>query len=122
MNDRTKTRIGWAVALAVAASLLVYSLGYYHAVRGGIAQFSDDIDEGIEFFLVAYEKNPDAFMVAHDLAGCYALKGDVDECFMWLERALASSYGSYAKSYARTEADFDSVRELPRFQELVFDR
>ena len=123
MSTRRVVAVGCAVVLTllVGASWFAYTLGYYHAIRGGIAQNSS-VDEAIGYFLTAYEKNPDAFMVAHDLACCYALKGDDDACFKWLSRALSSSYGDYAKETARTESDFDSVRTSDRFQELIFDQ
>ena len=106
--------------LAVGAGIWAYSLGYYHALRGGIAE-TRDVDKAIFYFKTAYEKNPQAFMVAHDIACCYALKGDKESCFHWLRLALKSDYGDYAKKYAKTEHDFDSVRQTAEFQSLIYD-
>jgi tetratricopeptide (TPR) repeat protein len=107
--------------LVLAAGIWAYSNGYYHALRGGIAHGDNDIDTAIAYFKAAYEKNPDAFMVAHDLACCYARKGDRESCFHWLRLALKTRYADYAKNYARTEHDFDSVRGTREFQSLVYD-
>jgi hypothetical protein len=109
------------ILLSVGACIWVYSHGYYHALRGGIAQSRKDVDEAIAFLNVAYEKNSDAFMVAHDLACCYALKGDRESSIHWLRLALKTSYAGYAKEYAKTEPDFDSVRQTPEFQALIYD-
>jgi len=107
--------------LAVGGGIWVNSHGYYHAMRGGIAQDNKDLDKAIFYFKIAYEKNPEAFMVAHDIACCYALKGDNESCFHWLRLALKSHYADYAKKYAKTEHDFDSVRQTAEFQSLIYD-
>jgi len=107
--------------LAVGGGIWAYSHGYYHAMRGGIAQDNKDLDKAIFYFKIGYEKNPEAFMVAHDIACCYALKGDNESCFLWLRLALKSHYADYAKNYAKTEHDFDSVRQTAEFQSLIYD-
>lgn len=117
-------RVVWVV-LALFCLLLAiggvwaYSNGYYHALRGGLAQNSKDFDRAIAYFKIAYDKNPDAFMVAHDIACCYAQKGDRESCFHWLRIAMKSRYADYARKYAKTEHDFDSVRATPEFQAIV---
>jgi tetratricopeptide (TPR) repeat protein len=107
--------------LAIGGGVWAYTHGYYHAMRGGIAQDNKDLDKAIFYFKIAYEKNPQAFMVAHDIACCYALKGDNESCFQWLRLALKSHYGVYAKKYAKTEPDFDAVRQTAEFQSLIYD-
>ena len=106
--------------LLLGGGFWAYSNGYYHALRGGMVQ-NHDVDQAIVFYKIAYEKNPDAFMVAHDLACCYALKGDNETCFNWLRLALKSNYAGYAKEHAKTEPDFASVRQSPEFQSLIYD-
>jgi tetratricopeptide (TPR) repeat protein len=106
--------------LAVGGGIWAYSNGHYHALRGGFAQ-DKDLDKAVFYFKIAYEKNPQAFMVAHDIACCYALKGDNESCFHWLRLALKSHYADYAKKYAKTEHDFDSVRQTAEFQSLIYD-
>jgi len=107
--------------LAAGGGFWAYTHGYYHAMRGGIAQDNKDLDKAIYYFKIAYEKNPEVFMVAHDIACCYALKCDNESCFHWLRLALKSHYADYAKKYAKTEHDFDSVRQTAEFQSLIYD-
>lgn len=87
-----------------------------------MAQNDHDLDKAIYYFKAAYEKNPDAYMVAHDIACCYALKGDQESCFEWLRVAIKSSYAEAAKKNAKTEPDFESVRKTKEFQTLIFDK
>jgi hypothetical protein len=125
MTKKTRQIIFGVVVLLCLAVVLggvwAYSNGYYHALRGGMAQNSKDLDTAIFYFKTAYEENPNAFMVAHDIACCYALNGDRESCFHWLRLALQSSYAGYAKKHAKTEPDFESVRRTPEFQALIFD-
>jgi hypothetical protein len=107
--------------LVVGGGAWAYSHGYYDALRGGFAQDDHHLDQAIFFFKAAYQKNPECFMVAHDLACCFALKGDNESCFHWLQLALKAHYADYAKKYAKTEHDFDSVRQTPEFQSLIYD-
>ncbi|HET6204499.1 MAG TPA: hypothetical protein VFI25_17040 [Planctomycetota bacterium] len=111
--------VGFVVLVVFIAGFWGYRCGYYYALRGGMAQGAGDLDGAIRWFERAYAKNPSAFMVAHDIACCYALKGDEEQCFRWLEKGLNSSYGNYAREYARSEEDFKSVRDSARFQALL---
>jgi tetratricopeptide (TPR) repeat protein len=121
MKNKALVVVLLIVAMAVGGCVWAYSRGYYHALRGGMAQSEKKYDEAISHFKTAYGKNPEAYMVAHDIACCYALKGDKESCFHWLRIALKSSYADYAKEYAKTERDFDSVRKTPEFQALIHD-
>jgi tetratricopeptide (TPR) repeat protein len=105
----------------IAGGIFAYSKGYYHAIKGGLSQGRGDLDQAIIYFQTAYKKNPESFMVAYDLAGCYALKGENDSCFHWLHIALKSSYGNCAKNSAKSEKDFDSIRETSEFRSLIYD-
>ena len=50
--------------------------------------------------------------------GCYhALAGERDEAIAYLERAVARS--PRAREWARGDADLDSLRDEPRFKELI---
>jgi hypothetical protein len=53
--------------LIVGGGIWAYSHGYYHALRSGLAQNDKDLDKAIFYFKIAYEKNPEAFMVAQIL-------------------------------------------------------
>ncbi len=110
---------GFVVLVVFIGGFCGYRYGYYDALRGGVAHATGDLDAAIRWFERAYSKNPNAFMVAHDIACCYALKGDEEQCFSWLEKALEISYGDYAREYAKSEEDFESVRGSTRFQELL---
>jgi tetratricopeptide (TPR) repeat protein len=112
--------VAFAIVVLIGAGVWAYSNGYYHAVRGGIASKSDK-DQAIALFKVAYEKNPQAFMVAHDIACCYAEKGDYESCFHWLRLALKTNHADYVKKYARTDQEFDSIRQTPEFRSLIDD-
>ncbi len=87
-----------------------------------MAQNANDLDKAIVYFNATYEKNPDCYMVAHDIACCYALKGDQESCFRWLRLALKSHYAEAATKQAKTEPDFNSVRETKEFQSLIYDK
>jgi hypothetical protein len=121
MKRRILQVICAVIAVLIATGgIWAYSNGYYHALRGGIAESGKDFDEAIFYFKIAYEKNSDAFMVAYDIACCHALKGDCDSCFHWLRLALKSRYAEYARNYAKTDHDFDSVRARVEFQTLIY--
>jgi len=107
--------------LLILGGAWTYRSGYVDALRGGFSQNAGDLDSAIQHFKAGYEKNPNAFMVAHDIACCYALSGENEECFHWLKIALQSSYGHFAKEHAKKDADFRSVRQTPQFQALIFD-
>ena len=70
--------VGFVVLVVFIGGFCGYRYGYYDALRGGVAHARGDLDVAIRWFERAYSKNPNAFMVAHDIACCYALKGDDD--------------------------------------------
>jgi tetratricopeptide (TPR) repeat protein len=109
------------ISLIVAGGgILAYSQGYYHSLLGGHAENDKNIDKAIYYYKISYEKNPEAFMVAHSLACCYAKKGDNNSCFYWLRIALKTHHADYARNYSKTEHDLDSVRQTPEFQSLIY--
>jgi len=112
------------IALGILAAfggaiIVAYPTGYCHALLGGIVQHQD-VNKAIYLYKIAYAKNPEAFMVAHDIACCYALDGDNDACFHWLRLALKSNYAGYAKNWAKTERDLASVRQTPEFRAMIY--
>jgi len=53
---------------------------------------------------------------AHDIAAIYALLGEKDQAFDWLERGYqARNLGAWL----RVEPNLDSLRSDPRFQDLL---
>ena len=112
---------GLAVLLVVVVVVARWALGpaFHHALPGVIAETSGDYDDAIHHYRKVYEGKPDAFMVAHDIACCYARKGDSEQAMLWLRRAFETDYGDYARKWARTEEDFDSVRDSEEFRALL---
>lgn len=51
------------------------------------------------------------------LTNLYALLGEKDEAFEWLEKALESD--KRIKGYLETDSDFDNLRQDPRFEQLL---
>jgi len=52
-----------------------------------------------------------------DIADCYAILGDRDEFFMWIDKGI-SARGPFLVAYLRSSPFFDKVREDPRFPEI----
>ena len=90
-------------------------------MRGGIAESQGDYDAALTYFKVAYAKNPDAYMVAHDISCCYSMKSDKENCIVWLKKALATSYSASARKWAKTDAAFNNVRDSDEFKALITD-
>jgi tetratricopeptide (TPR) repeat protein len=112
--------IGAGLALIlIGTGIWGYRKGYYHAMRGGFAQSEGRLDDAIGYFKQAYAKNPNAFMVAHDLACCYSLKDDRKNCFLWLRKALETDHRDYVRKSARKEVDFANVRDDAEFKTLI---
>jgi len=125
MHPVAKILVGVVVAmlvLFVGLGIWGYQKGYYDALRGGFAQDEGRLDEAIGHFRRAYDRNPNAYMVAHDLACCYALKNDRRNCFLWLGKALETDHPDAVRKNARTEIDFTNVREDPEFKSLIDPR
>jgi tetratricopeptide (TPR) repeat protein len=95
--------------------LYAYSAGYYHAMRGGIVE-SQDRDQAIAFYKEAYARNPNAYMVAHDIACCYSVKNEKKDAIKWLKLTLKTSYADFAREWASSEKDFNNIKDDPEFQ------
>ncbi len=122
MNTYLKIALG-VVALVllilIGSAIGVYRKGYYHALRGGIAQDDGDLEGAIAYFQEAYDRNPNAYMVAHDLACCYSLKNDRENCLRWLRRALETDHAESVRASARKDKDFAPFRDDPEFRALI---
>ena len=57
------------------------------------------------------------FDVAYWVASTYALLGDRDEAFRWLERAI--KLGNENKPWFESDPNWEGLREDPRFGELM---
>jgi tetratricopeptide (TPR) repeat protein len=78
---------------------------------------TDELDKAIEAMINGLRLEPDS-AIAHFNLACYAaLANDSDRAMTHLTIAL-DLHPDYLKKL-QTEHDFDSIRELPRFQELL---
>lgn len=110
---------GVIVLVGVGMATWAYRSGYYYALQGGMAQSNGQIDEAILLFKQGYAQNPEAYMVASDIAGCYSLKGDTATCIVWLRKALETRHAGDVRKSARTDPDFNNVRPSKEFKELI---
>ncbi len=53
----------------------------------------------------------------HSIAGTYAVLGDKERAFVWLEKGYSKR--AQPLMYLKVEASFDSLRDDPRFQDLL---
>ena len=60
------------------------------------------------------EVDPD---IAYAVASVYALNGDVEEAFQWIEKSVA--LGNANKPWLEADANLKSLRDDPRFGELI---
>ena len=122
MNTGLKIAL-WAGGLLlltlIGAGIWGHRKGYTLAMRGGMAEAEGPLDEAISHFQQAYEKNPNAYMVAHDLACCYAQKNDKQNCFLWLRKALETDHGDAVRKSASKDKGFANVRNDAEFKSLI---
>jgi quercetin dioxygenase-like cupin family protein len=71
-----------------------------------------------ELMAQALEKHPDAWQGHFNAACLEARLGDPERAFEHLERAVELE-PEQAREFAKTDSDFDSVREDPRFMALL---
>lgn len=65
----------------------------------------------------AIELDPNLAAAHYNLACIYAFLGDADQACAWLAKAIALD--PKWRDSARTNPDFDSIREAPCFQALI---
>lgn len=75
-------------------------------------------EEAIAAYDAALEIKPDKEEAFYNKACCYGLQGKVELVLENLERAVQLNPEEY-REMAKTDADFDAIREDPRFQALV---
>ncbi|HEY3183307.1 MAG TPA: hypothetical protein VGJ77_10755 [Gaiellaceae bacterium] len=76
-----------------------------------------DFKRAIEIASEGFEQWPDHPTIHFQLACYYARDGQTDAAFEHLARACARD--ARAKEWARTDHDFDAIRDDPRFAEAV---
>lgn len=77
-------------------------------------------DEAREYLDRIFELSPSDTGVLYNSACAYAVLGDVDRSLEFLDRAL--SQGQHLYDWAKNDSDFESLRDNPRFQELLARR
>ncbi len=88
-----------------------YYLGGLACVRLGERQ------QGLEWALRAIELEPNEPVVLYNVAGIYALAGELEGALDCLERAMSGGFGR--KEWLAQDTDFESLRDQPRFQALI---
>ncbi len=78
----------------------------------------DRLDEAERFYLIARNLDPAHPKPYYNLACLYSLQGAVDAAIENLEEAIKRA-GSL-RVEARTDPDFDPIRQKPRFRRLVY--
>lgn len=78
---------------------------------------TEEYDKAHEVLMQAHRQFPDDATVLYNLACAESLLGRTDDALGHLEQATASD--ERFREYARTDTDFDPIREEPRFRELV---
>ncbi len=118
MKSRRALIIGSIALVLIGLGLYLNASGYYHAIRGGMVE-EQDRDQALLFFKEAYKRNPNVYMVAHDIACNYSVKNNKQEAIKWLKLTLKTSYADAAREWAKSEADFDNIRDDPDFQSFI---
>lgn len=75
-------------------------------------------EEAIGSFNKALELKPDYADAFYNKACCYALQGNVEQALENLQQAINLSPNEYRQD-AKTDSDFDSLRDSERFQALI---
>lgn len=73
--------------------------------------------EAFEWIQRAFELNPDSASTLFNGACVYAKDGKKDQALSLLERAFAKGYGN--KEWIENDPDYESLRDEPRFKELL---
>lgn len=99
-----------AVALGNKAGLYLGDLGYVYATVGRRA-------EAIEIIKELEEKYARQEAIGQHVAAVFAGLRDKDKTFEWLEKDLHSRNGRLPEM--RWEDEFDTLRDDPRFKDLI---
>lgn len=78
--------------------------------------YAKDYDASIPAFQRLYEAGYQKQFSAYNVACGYALQGDADEAFEWLEKAMAEGLDPQV---AAEDSDMDPLRKDPRFRKIV---
>lgn len=75
------------------------------------------LDEALPIHIKATAFADVAPTAAYNAACVYALKGDKDQAFAWLDKAVG--YGFQGTEYLDNDTDLDNLRQDPRFAKVV---
>ena len=75
------------------------------------------VDEALERTRRAYAIDPEDAGVLYNVACNYALAGKPDEAIDYLEKAIRNGFGQ--RSWVENDSALDSLRDDPRFQDLL---
>jgi len=89
----------------------------FYSLLGNAYIKTGDYDLAIENFKYGINFAPDEPSFAYNIACAYAKKGDKKESFKWLEKAIIK-YPIY-KDSAKTDPDFQNIRNLEEFKKLT---
>ncbi len=81
--------------------------------QGMSAYSKGDYASAIESFKMAFALRPENSAIAYNISCSYALQGEKDSAFVWLEKAL--ELGMY---FFSDDEDLSSLRAEPRYKEL----
>jgi len=85
---------------------------------GSFAQLrSEDEEKAIEWMKRAISINPEEISVLYNATCLYSLMGRIEEALDYFERAIDSGYSS--KEWIENDSDLDTIRNHPRFQEIM---
>ena len=76
------------------------------------------IEEAISSYDQTLKIKPDGTRIFYNKACCYALQGNVEQAIENLQQAINLSPDKY-REMAKTDSDFDSIRDDERFQALI---
>jgi tetratricopeptide (TPR) repeat protein len=96
----------------------VYTPPHWERSAPALGYFAtEEYDKAHEALMKAHEEFPDDPTVLFNLACAESLLGRGDEALGHLERSIANDESF--RELARTDTDFDPIRDDPRFQQLV---
>jgi tetratricopeptide (TPR) repeat protein len=77
-------------------------------------------EEELQSWHALLDLDPEHPDTLYNIACCYAEKGEVEEAMEYLRRAIYNSKDPELREKAKTDSDFDRIRNDPNFRELVY--
>ena len=86
-------------------------------IGSGAAANVGDKESAAEYARRALAINPDDPLLLYNITCMYALFGEANQALDYFEKAVDKGYGQ--KDWVAHDADLDSLRELPRFKQIL---